>query len=215
MKVSPAKVNILKRVRNALSQPVQLPFPQAEGNRSLFHADQQEPEIVFAENFTKLGGKFIFCESYRELAGTLKQLAETKQWKHVVCKELVLLHELESYLLGFINPPSPTGELDGGITTCECLVARTGSVVISSAQPSGRTGSIFPPVHIVIAYLNQVVWDIRDALVLVKEKYNGELPSMVSLQTGPSRTADIEKTLVVGVHGPGEVYVFLLDHDLL
>jgi L-lactate dehydrogenase complex protein LldG len=47
----------------------------------------------------------------------------------------------------------------------------------------------------------------------LKEKYNNEIPSMISLTTGPSRTADIEKTLVVGVHGPKEVFVFLIDKN--
>jgi L-lactate dehydrogenase complex protein LldG len=49
--------------------------------------------------------------------------------------------------------------------------------------------------------------------VYLKEKYNGQLPSSINFATGPSRTADIEKTLVVGVHGPGQVYVFLIDQQ--
>jgi L-lactate dehydrogenase complex protein LldG len=55
-----------------------------------------------------------------------------------------------------------------------------------------------------------LVYDIKEGLQLIKEKY-GNLPSLITLATGPSRTADIEKTLVVGVHGPKEVYVFLVD----
>jgi L-lactate dehydrogenase complex protein LldG len=55
------------------------------------------------------------------------------------------------------------------------------------------------------------VYDVRDGLQLVKDKYAGKIPSLVSFATGPSRTADIEKTLVVGVHGPREVYVFLVE----
>jgi L-lactate dehydrogenase complex protein LldG len=52
---------------------------------------------------------------------------------------------------------------------------------------------------------------VKDALVLMKEKYKDNLPSLITFATGPSRTADIEKTLVVGVHGPKEVYCFLVD----
>lgn len=213
MKVSLAKENILKRVRNALSQPVQLPFPHAEGPQSVFNNSSESPEIRFAEKFTALGGRFVFCASHDELAENLRQLAENKRWSRIQCKELQLMHILESYGLPFLNPETGPEEPEAAITTCECLVARTGSVMISSALPSGRTGSIFPPVHIVIAYLDQLVADIRDALVLAREKYDGKLPSMISLQSGPSRTADIEKTLVVGVHGPGEVYVFLVDQE--
>ena len=58
---------------------------------------------------------------------------------------------------------------------------------------------------------NQLVYDIKDALQLIKNKYDNNLPSLITFATGPSRTADIEKTLVVGVHGPKEVYLFLVE----
>jgi L-lactate dehydrogenase complex protein LldG len=64
---------------------------------------------------------------------------------------------------------------------------------------------------VVVAYASQLVLDLKDAFKLLKEKYGNNLPSMVSVTTGPSRTADIEKTLVLGAHGPKELFVFLLD----
>jgi L-lactate dehydrogenase complex protein LldG len=84
-------------------------------------------------------------------------------------------------------------------------------MVLSSAKVEGRTASVYAPVHVCIASTDQVVYDIGDALDLMKQKYGLRLPSMISFATGPSRTADIEKTLVVGVHGPKEVYCFLAD----
>ena len=73
--------------------------------------------------------------------------------------------------------------------------------------------SVYAPVHICIAYTKQLVYDIKDGLQLLKEKYGKQLPSLITFATGPSRTADIEKTLVVGVHGPKEVYCFLVDEE--
>jgi L-lactate dehydrogenase complex protein LldG len=70
---------------------------------------------------------------------------------------------------------------------------------------------VYAPVHICIACTNQLVYDIKEGLQILKDKYAGNLPSLITLASGPSRTADIEKTLVVGVHGPREVYVFLVD----
>ncbi len=81
---------------------------------------------------------------------------------------------------------------------------------MSTAQ-TGRTTSVYAPVHICIAYAKQLVYDIKEALRVLKEKYDGHIPSSITFATGPSRTADIEKTLVVGVHGPKEVYLFLVD----
>jgi L-lactate dehydrogenase complex protein LldG len=84
-------------------------------------------------------------------------------------------------------------------------------MVLSSAISSGRTTSVYAPVHICIATASQLVYDVKDALIALQKQYGNTLPSMISFATGPSRTADIEKTLVVGVHGPKEVYCFLLD----
>jgi L-lactate utilization protein LutC len=109
--------------------------------------------------------------------------------------------------------PVNTNELescDASITLCESLVARTGTIVLSSQQLSGRTASVYAPIHICIAYTHQLVFDISDSLNRFTAQSNA-IPSMISFATGPSRTADIEKTLVVGVHGPKEVYCFLVD----
>jgi L-lactate dehydrogenase complex protein LldG len=65
-----------------------------------------------------------------------------------------------------------------------------------------------------VAYTAQLVYDIEGGLERIKEKYGEALPSMITLATGPSRTADIEKTLVVGVHGPKEVYCFVVESPL-
>jgi len=83
-------------------------------------------------------------------------------------------------------------------TLCEALIARNGSILLSNANMAGRRLSIYPPVHIVLAYTSQMVLDLKDGFKLIKNKYDNNLPSMISNITGPSRTADIEKTLVLG-----------------
>jgi L-lactate dehydrogenase complex protein LldG len=210
MNVSPAKENILKKIRKALSQSTPLPFPKSEGNETVYTPLQQEIEIEFAEQFTKLQGRFVYCINEQELAFQLSSLIRKKDWAKVYCSETNLVKSFADQLSDRIIISNP-GEADVSITGCESLVARTGSVLLSSATESGRAASVYAPVHICIAYTKQMVYDIRDALILLKEKYGNELPSLVSLATGPSRTADIEKTLVVGVHGPKEVFVFLVE----
>ncbi|MGK2864248.1 MAG: LutC/YkgG family protein [Chitinophagaceae bacterium] len=210
MNISPSKENILKKIRKALSQSTPLPFPKSEGNESVFHPANQEKEIEFAEQFTKLQGRFIYCINEQELAFQLNSLVKKMDWQKVFCLEDDLV---KAAGFGLFERIVKTGlaDCDVSITGCECMVARTGSIVMSSAQVSGRSTSVYAPVHICIAYSHQLVYDIRDALQLVKEKYKANIPSLITFATGPSRTADIEKTLVVGVHGPKEVYLFLVE----
>jgi len=210
MNVSPAKENILKKIRKALSNSTPLPFPQSEGNSSVYQPSQEDLGLEFAQRFTSLKGKFVFCENTSELAAHLKQVIATNKWDKVFCKEEGLRTMLaENNFDNYSHNDLPT--CDTAITTCEWLVARTGSIVMSAAQESGRTVSVYAPVHICVAYTSQLVYDVKDALLKAREKYSGNLPSLITFATGPSRTADIEKTLVVGVHGPKEVYVFLVD----
>jgi L-lactate dehydrogenase complex protein LldG len=209
MNVSPSKENILKKIRQALSHSTPLPFPQSEGNNSVYQPLQQEVEVEFAEQFTKLQGKFIYCLNQQELAFQLNSLVRKQGWNKVYCRENKLLDLIGRQISDYLTTDLPG--CDVSITGCEALVARTGSIVMSTAQESGRTVSVYAPIHICIAFSSQLVYDIKDALQIVKEKYGIALPSLITFATGPSRTADIEKTLVVGVHGPKEVYLFLVD----
>ena len=210
MNVSPAKENILKKIRKALTKSTPIPFPHSEGNSSVYLPSKQELEIEFAERFTKLQGKFIFCQNSKELAYQLNAVVAGNKWDKIFCREEPLRKTLaENQFSNFSW--NDLASCDASITTCETLVARTGSIVMSAAQASGRTVSVYAPVHICIASTSQLVYDVKDAIQKAREKYAGNLPSLITFATGPSRTADIEKTLVVGVHGPKEVYVFLVD----
>jgi L-lactate dehydrogenase complex protein LldG len=212
MNVSSGKENILKKIRKALSESTPIPFPQSEGNHSVYQPSSQELEVEFAEQFTKLQGKFIFCIDPGEFVAQFTALAGHQGWKKIVCREAKLQALLRN--CGFAAfSESGLAECDAAVTSCEALVARTGSIVMSTGggNASGRTVSVYAPVHICVAWTDQLVYDIRDSLVALKEKYSQQIPSLITFATGPSRTADIEKTLVVGVHGPREVYLFLVD----
>lgn len=208
--MTPSKENILKKIRKALSEPTPIPFPQSEGSSLVYQPQIHDLEVQFAEEFTKLQGKFIFCLDDAELVAGLINILQSKEWTKVYCteKKLQKLFAIGSFPL---DPEQILKDSQVSITSCECLVARTGTIVMSAAQQNGRTASVYAPIHICIAYSNQLVYDLRDALQLVKEKYQQKLPSLITFASGPSRTADIEKTLVVGVHGPGEVYVLMVD----
>jgi len=203
-----SRESILNKIRQALKQSVPVPFPQTDDTGSVFTPLQQDIEVEFAENFTRLQGRFSFAGSHEEVVAQLQTLIQVRGWQAIYCREEALIGTLQQH--GFTQTyTTDLANCDAAITTCEQLIARTGSIVMSAAQQSGRTVSVYAPVHICIAYTSQLVYDIGDALKNVQLKYP-QLPSLITLATGPSRTADIEKTLVVGVHGPKEVFCFLV-----
>jgi L-lactate dehydrogenase complex protein LldG len=203
--MSTARNNILKRIRMALATPTPLPFPQAEGKENPVQPPEQDLVVEFAEQFSALQGKFIFCLNEGELAQSLEKLFSQNQWTKIYCGEEPLRRHIHPNALY-----NEIGSCEASVTSCEALIARTGSIMLSSVQ-EGRVPSVYAPVHVCVAYTSQLVYDIKEGLEHMKEKYKTGLPSLITLATGPSRTADIEKTLVVGVHGPKEVYCFVVD----
>lgn len=205
MSTETARTNILNKIKKALEQPAPLPFPAAEGKDFPVQPQQQELVVEFAEQFTNLQGKFIFCADKAELLQNFQKLCYQNQWTQVFCTEDEIRASLQPFKW-FDNITT----CEAAITGCEVLVARTGTMVLS-ATANNRVPSVYAPIHLCIAFTSQLVYDVKDALVYVQEKYKSSLPSLITFATGPSRTADIEKTLVVGVHGPKEVYCFLVD----
>jgi L-lactate dehydrogenase complex protein LldG len=210
MKASSARESILKNIRKALIQPTPQPFQAIEKAEFSFKQPDEDLAILFAEKFTSLLGRFSFCENEQDLCHQLAHLFTDQQWQEIYCVDENIKKTLTSFGLKSFSEQA-LADSDVSITSCELLVARTGSMVLSSTASSGRTTSVYAPIHICIATSSQLVYDVKDALVFLQKKYGNQLPSQISFATGPSRTADIEKTLVVGVHGPKEVYCFLLD----
>ncbi len=205
MSNSPAKNNILKKIRMALAHPTPLPFPQSEGGEFPLQPLQQDLVVEFAEQFTQLQGKFIFCVDEKELSEHFEKLCYQKQWTKIYSNEARWQPLVGDKLLY-----NDVSTCDVAVTSCEFLIARTGSIVLSSLR-QGRLPSVYAPIHICVAFTSQLVYEVKDGLEALKQKYRQYLPSLITFATGPSRTADIEKTLVVGVHGPKEVYCFLIE----
>lgn len=210
MKETTPKERMMKKIRKALLEKRDNPYPSLE--ESPLYPDYSDYlEVLFAEQLTAVAGKFFFCESEIDLIENLLALADEKSWRKIYCWEENLQQLLTQYEFPFYSTDTDFLQAEVGITGCESLIARNGSILISNGNAAGRRLSIYPPCHIVIAYTSQLVLDLKDGFKLLKEKYGEQLPTMISNITGPSRTADIEKTLVLGAHGPKELIVFLLE----
>lgn len=208
-----AKDRILQKIKQALTSSVPVPFPehsQLSAEAVLPPQADADLAILFAEQFTQIQGQFAYCTNIAECVAQLNMLAEKKAIQKWYCSNAVIRTMLES--AGWNKGWHPTlADCHASITGAEALVARTGSLLLSSTASSGRTTSVYAPIHICLAAEQQLVYDIADAMQLLQQKYGQHLPSFITLASGPSRTADIEKTLVTGVHGPKEVFCFLTE----
>lgn len=206
-----SREKVLKSIRNALISKLDNPYRDVDFDSAVFRGLDDAPAIVFAQEFIKADGKFVYCSDDDEFAGNLMAMMEQNKWAAVHCIDDHIQGILEGRDLNITSDEEHFKNLHAGLTSCEFLVARTGSVMVSSSHVSGRRMNVYPEAHLVYARASQLVPDLKDALQGIRQKYGSDLPSMIGLITGPSRTADIEKTLVMGAHGPKELYVFLVD----
>lgn len=95
-----------------------------------------------------------------------------------------------------------------GVTGAEWGVAETGTIVLPSGPGRGRLVSLLPPVHVALLPADRLLASVADLLGRLAGE--PQLPSSLALTTGPSRSADIENDLSIGVHGPAEVHVVVL-----
>jgi L-lactate dehydrogenase complex protein LldG len=206
-----SKEKILKKIRKALIHKSPQEIGDVDKESEIFTVSEEPLEIQFAQNFSALNGKFVFCENETEFIENFDFFVKDNNWENIFTLEPKIKELLKTGKINFSDKEEDLLKTDIGLTLCECLIARTGSVMITSKQASGRRIPVYSNFHVVIAYSSQLVSNVKDGLKLIKERYGNQVPSMISTITGPSRTADIEKTLVQGAHGPREIFVFLID----
>jgi L-lactate dehydrogenase complex protein LldG len=182
-------------------------------NAAIYKPILPDAITCFKNELEAISGQCLVVNSEAELYETLKKELAIRQLTTVFCRDEAISTQLEKYAITSTNSNSDFEAMTCGITACEFLIARTGSVLVSSAGASGRQMNVFPPVHIIIASASQLVDYPEEALIAIQKKYANQLPSVITTITGPSRTADIEKTLVLGAHGPKELMVFVLKND--
>jgi L-lactate dehydrogenase complex protein LldG len=175
---------------------------------SIYLPLDQSLKQEFKTNLELIGGQVIFCNSNSEIAAQVKLICAAKNQDKIFCTDPIFREMMDGSVKTNFEE-SDFLNLNVGLTGCEFLVAHLGSVLISSAQISGRRLNVFPETHIVVAHEAQIVDFLDTAIEKIQDKYKNRLPSLISNITGPSRTADIEKTLVMGMHGPKALIVII------
>lgn len=218
-----SREKILRRIREALA--VKAPARHLHGAKQDGHpptdwlppvpASSEALTTLFEKNSQDLKTEVRRCGDAGAAALALASLAAENNWKTIASHHSALVDEVVSSVglpVVFTDAPYDVSALercDAGVSGCECLIAQTGGIMVTSASAGGRVLSVLPPHHVVIARASQLVGDLSDAFALLR-KNHGAPPAFVSFITGPSRTGDIERILVLGAHGPKKLTVLLI-----
>jgi len=209
MPVNSSRENILSLLSVARKKRLTGEYILPANSPDIYKPITPDPVTCFKNELELINGKCIICENESDLYSKLSSYVQQNNFPFLFCRDSYISNQLKAYNIPFSKNETDFETMQAGITGCEFLIARTGSVVVSSASESGRQMNVFPPVHIVLAHISQLVDYPEDAYTEMQNKYAEGLPSSISTITGPSRTADIEKTLVLGAHGPKVFIVFL------
>ena len=208
-----AKNKILARLKTAQDKRGEIEVTAPDFSSEIYHPLNESLSLEFKTNLETIGGNVFICKTKNDVINQIRQVCTEKNQDNIFCID----PELKSLISSEITVNSDEESFAGisiGLTGCEFLVAHLGSVLVSSAQISGRRMNVFPETHIVVAHETQLTDYLDNALEKMRNKYKNELPSLISNITGPSRTADIEKTLVMGMHGPKSLIVIIAEEPI-
>ncbi len=171
---------------------------------------------LFQSRVQDSGGWCEIVDSEDEVFTTLQKKYTFEKEKVIVsgrAAEQLRASGLPGVDIETVHPEERRGLLTNaklGITLCDGLIAETGTVVLLNHPSETRELSLLPEYHVVIAASDQLYESLDVCLSKIRRLYADGLMPSITLITGPSRTADIEKTLVVGVHGPREFGVIVI-----
>lgn len=226
-----ARTVILRRIKQALLVPAPKPgahdAPQVKNQLPVINSgdgsnqqwlppvgkDWEQWMEQFRANAENLRADFRLCENSEAVQKQLLEIRDENKWRKIATHRSELADEAARVLslpTLLTDAPYDKNELescDVGISTCELLVAQTGSVLVTSRKQGGRALSVLPPHHLVLATRQQLVPDLSAAFEILEERYGENYPSLISFITGPSRTGDIERILVLGAHGPKKLTI--------
>lgn len=191
---NPARESILSSIRThlAMSAPFDDP-PVSPANPVILSKTDSDLSALdlFKQNVESVAGHCIITT---DVTGSLNQiLADLHATRIATSDNAPNAHDIFQF--------------DVGISTAQAAIAETGTLVLDSAYERHRLVSLVPPVHIAIINASSIVETLGDALTLIQKE--NEISPAITFITGPSRTADIELTLAIGVHGPQELYVIV------
>ena len=208
-----AREEILGSIRSHLATSVPYDKQETSHGFSRMNADQSSSVEICDQFKTSLEAVDGHCAIVQGDDGIARALTQIIHGGRIAISDnpeverLLNLTDLEIEELGIAPNAHDIFRFDVGISTVQAAIAETGTLVLDSTRERHRFVSLVPPVHIAIVRASQIYRTLGEVLSLIRK--DKEISAAVTFITGPSRTADIELTLAIGVHGPQELYVII------
>jgi len=193
---------------------------EAEEVQKLIEEQQGNLETQFIGELNKVNTNVIEAGSEDEVKSFLQDIIKEKElksfaiWESQFLKEINLKQDFKDTGLKLITAKNKNrmANADIGITEVDYAIADTGTLVLLTDKNQPRSVSLLPPIHVAIVRPANLVRNIKDLFIILKSRLQNseDITSCMTFITGPSRTADIELSLTLGVHGPKELYVVIL-----
>lgn len=204
----------LARIQEALAGAAVPPFEATIAQKRAVLPAVTDLIPQFAANAEFLRAEFHLCADEAAARTKIAELASAHGWKKIATHRGTLTDAVRPSSLPVLDATDGYDRFeleacDAGLTECDALVAQTGSVILTTRSGGGRALSVLPPHHVVIARREQLLPDLPAAYEQVRQRHGSDWPSLITLITGPSRTGDIERIIILGAHGPKKLTIVL------
>lgn len=208
------KEQILAKIRSAilekdenhfsdinLQNDTWIPFKEEDGN-----------EFTFIERFKENGGIFMYFEKMEHFKEAMSQFVVENDWNPLLTTSEAIKEIFADTDIVFCDDyDNLERKKNVSIIDCECLIAQTGSVLVSEATAGSRAAYSCADTLLILARPSQFVAKMKDAFTFIKEKYADNQPSGMTIISGASRSTDIDNVLVTGVFGCKQIALFLVE----
>ena len=239
--MSVSRAEIFRNIRLALAKPA---LTQHDGHHEtaadaeqLFRSASAKDHLIekFQTEFELVSGEFFRASSNEDAVRSLCELIQSAGVQtvaisdHAICEHLQLrkilqtaLPEIQVYQESIDSESSyerrhlkrTLSHSQLSVTGAEFLIAESGTFVVIAGTQASRQISLLPDIHVVLATPQQIYPNLAEAFQVIQKEGRTHPGSAITLITGPSRTADIEKVLIKGVHGPTRIVTIMLDASL-
>ena len=209
------KEQILAKVREAVMAKDENKFTDVNMQADTWTPFKEEDgaDFTFVERFKENGGIFVYFESKDVFIEAMKQYVVENQWEPLCSTSPKIEEIFKDSGIELSKDFLSNRKKVVSITDCESLIAHTGSVVITDSCAGSRAAYSYADTLLIYASPNQIVAGMKDAIKVLKEKYDSDKPSETVIISGPSRSIEIDNQLVIGAQGIKQIALFLVEEE--